>query len=381
MENKVRFVYVPSPYTLPPAIDMDSAAIYFGESEQQLWAQRHLIANYSDDTEITNDIKRWISATYEVKSAEVESATGSYLQAIVDARIDESGKLILTSGSIAISLSVGPDVSGQSQSVTADDPRFQVLSGIQADGTTILPVKSEVTLEGFASSSYVDSQIEGALSGLSGAMHFIGVSSTPIHDGEASLPTIDGEQVVPQSGDVVIFEDAEFVWNGNVWNELGTSSSFALKTTRIIADAGLSGGGQLSSDVAIQHADARDYDFSEIRQEFDTDGSASDLDRIGPNGNVRISLVDKIGVDEFGHVTSVIYKNITTYLVQLAKYIAESEVHKATEGVVDEAVLRAKRYTDEVVENLIIEGGDVRWAEEDGSDSSSSSDSNDDVDP
>lgn len=67
---------------------------------------------------------------------------------------------------------------------------------------------------------------------LANALHFIGVSETPITDGQKEQPTINEEQIVLddlKAGDVVLYNGNEFVWTADgtngVWEELGEASS------------------------------------------------------------------------------------------------------------------------------------------------------------
>jgi len=81
------------------------------------------------------------------------------------------------------------------------------------------------------------------LSKLTGAMHFIGFSTTSITDGGSEQPTIQGNIVTNlNNGDVVIYQEAitnsnetitvvskEFVWTGTNWELLGDEGSYVLK--------------------------------------------------------------------------------------------------------------------------------------------------------
>lgn len=89
-----------------------------------------------------------------------------------------------------------------------------------------------------------DAEAQQAISELqqsvTGAMHYIGVSSTAITDGATSGPwTIDsvefipdngtptGSQVKLKAGDVAIYSDKEYVWNATAhkWQEFGSTGS------------------------------------------------------------------------------------------------------------------------------------------------------------
>lgn len=73
--------------------------------------------------------------------------------------------------------------------------------------------------------------------GLSSAMHFIGIATDTMVDGQTTTPTIWGkDSYTPVAGDVVLAENSasgdnpnvEFVYTGTWWELLGQDSSFAL---------------------------------------------------------------------------------------------------------------------------------------------------------
>ena len=85
-------------------------------------------------------------------------------------------------------------------------------------------------------------EIEDIKSSITGAMHFIGVSSTAIADGDATGPwTINSKtyiasgtpaegQVLLAAGDVAVYApsgkaEQEFVWSGTKWQEYGSTGS------------------------------------------------------------------------------------------------------------------------------------------------------------
>ena len=71
------------------------------------------------------------------------------------------------------------------------------------------------------------STINGKLAGLTGAMHFVGTSTTdPMSEGGA---TVEGHETFA-SGDVCLFGKKEFVYNGTAWVELGDEGSHLTKT-------------------------------------------------------------------------------------------------------------------------------------------------------
>lgn len=78
-----------------------------------------------------------------------------------------------------------------------------------------------------------------AVAGLSGAMHFIGTSTT---DPKTEGATVEGVSTF-NAGDVVLFGNSEYVYNGTSWIELGTEGDYAvkgsIKNADIAADAAI----------------------------------------------------------------------------------------------------------------------------------------------
>lgn len=97
-----------------------------------------------------------------------------------------------------------------------------------------------------ATKGYVDSKVSG-FDGLTGAMHFIGISSTAITNGGTENPTIENTvNTLREKGDVVLYLQQEYVWNGSTWQLLGDEGSYVLKTsqttTNVISNINLAGG-------------------------------------------------------------------------------------------------------------------------------------------
>ena len=74
--------------------------------------------------------------------------------------------------------------------------------------------------------------VTNAVSGLSGAMHYIGESTTDPAGGTA---TVEGHEDWA-SGDVVTYHAKEYVYDGTNWRELGDESSFAVKGSIVDGD-------------------------------------------------------------------------------------------------------------------------------------------------
>ena len=111
------------------------------------------------------------------------------------------------------------------------------------------------TDNGLVTAAQVATYVGNKTAGLSGAMHFLGVSTTAIKDGDAvGAITVDGKTVTPTVGDVVLYSNKEFVCTSAAWEELGDEGSYVLKTQTINGKA-LSGNINLTAtDVGADAA-------------------------------------------------------------------------------------------------------------------------------
>lgn len=90
------------------------------------------------------------------------------------------------------------------------------------------------TDNGLVTAAQVATYVGNKTAGLSGAMHFLGISATPIKDGDPVAEiTINGKTVTPAVGDVVLYNNKEFVCTSAAWEELGDEGSYVLKTQTI----------------------------------------------------------------------------------------------------------------------------------------------------
>ena len=137
-------------------------------------------------------------------------------------------------------------VTAQVKTLTADDipaiPTSKVtnldttLAGKQDNLTftsTFNPENNKVVLE---------NDLKAAISGLSGAMHYVGESTTDPSTGTA---TVEGHEDWV-AGDVVTYNAKEYVYDGENWRELGDESSYAVKGSIKNAD--------IASDAAIDQS-------------------------------------------------------------------------------------------------------------------------------
>lgn len=144
--------------------------------------------------------------------------------------------------------------------------------------------------------------------GLTSAMIFRGTTTTAISNDATTNPIkINSADFTAKSGDVVLSGNKEFVFDGSRWKELGDQGSHALKTITISAGSGLTGGGDLSANRTISHADT------------------STQESVTASGRRYITGVT---LDTYGHVTG-----LTTGTETVANQNAFSKVKVGTTTV------------------------------------------------
>ena len=68
------------------------------------------------------------------------------------------------------------------------------------------------------------SDAESAISALSNATHWLGITTTELTDGATTNPiTINSQSVTAKNGDIVQYDSTEFIYNGSAWQQFGAS--------------------------------------------------------------------------------------------------------------------------------------------------------------
>lgn len=135
-------------------------------------------------------------------------------------------------------------VNGLGNAAYVNTNAFDAAGTASAIGSAINATVSAMNTRLGSAESDID-ELQSQIGGLSGAMHFVGVSTT---DPTGGTVTIDGEPYSPASGDVCLYGNKEYVYNGTAWVELGDEGSYALKTTTV-------NGKPLSANITLTAGD------------------------------------------------------------------------------------------------------------------------------
>lgn len=141
-----------------------------------------------------------------------------------------------TNGTNKVTYSASHAKKGPSSGYTSNNTTTSI-SGAGSEGIIKIP---QITVDSYghitsASDESITIKIPTASDmGLSGAMKFLGISTTAIQDEATTNPiTIGTANVTVSAGNVVLYGSKEFVWTGNKWEELGNEGSYKIQQNAV----------------------------------------------------------------------------------------------------------------------------------------------------
>lgn len=225
----------------------------------------------------TNKVATQSTVTTAI-SGLTDTLTGTPGAAKTITAFDEvNGKVTATFSDISIAQSQVASSSGWIK--TALDAKAPLASPALTGTPTAPTAAAGTNTTQIATTAFVKDAVDTATAGLTGAMHYQG----PV----TANPTTTAPTGTFIAGDVVTFNNSEYVYDGTEWRELGDEGSYALKTVKVSASDGLTGGGTLEADRTIKHA-------------VPSGASASTKGTAGGR-----TYIQTITTDKFGHITSV----------------------------------------------------------------------------
>ena len=106
-----------------------------------------------------------------------------------------------------------------------------------------MPDIKKITLPSGNTYDLVDAGARDLISALSGSTAFLGLTTTALTDGATTNPiTVNGSSVTATTGNIVVYESAEYIWDGAKWVEFGDLSSLGDLAYKDTASVSFSGG-------------------------------------------------------------------------------------------------------------------------------------------
>ena len=177
----------------------------------------------------------------------------------------------------------GHVIIGAALATVASSGSYNDLKDKPTIGNGTLTIQANGTSKGSFTANQTGNKtinITAADLGLASALSFAGTTLTALTDGATTNPIkikqsstdTTGTDYTAISGNVVLYNNKEFIWNGNAWEELGDESSHALKTITISAGDGLTGGGNLTANRTIAHATKTAVSAAPVKVGYDKFG-------------------------------------------------------------------------------------------------------------
>lgn len=218
-------------------------------SAQEMLAELGAYKPVIDENEEVTGQAFWVYRAEQTESAELAELAKKVENSLVinfpdnAASSEEDTNTFTYNGSESKTIDITPEAIGAQpvgtykveQQIVTDQFNYPTSAGEQNNWAP--KILTELTQNANGEISYSTKELTPGDLGLSNALHFIGFKT--------SLPSTAND------GDVVIVNDVEHVWANNKWNELGDADSHALKSIKITANEGLTGGGTLAGHVTI----------------------------------------------------------------------------------------------------------------------------------
>lgn len=163
---------------------------------------------------------------------------------------------------------------------------------------------SKITLPSGSTYNIKDVEARQAIAALGNPTHFLGESTTLVTDGGTQKPTVGGEEINPNAGDIVVYRNGEFIWSGTSWVELGDLSGLGSLAYKNNATGSFTPQGDVSapsftgssSSVTITTADSTSGNYQPkgtISGITWTGSSMTATGKFTPAGSVTLNTTNK----------------------------------------------------------------------------------------
>ena len=183
------------------------------------WIGRYFLEEYPNLTTRTADQIRSFLATLTYTDTTVNNQFVTNVS-------EENGMISVSRARPSFSNLTGNATIGQGGTGRTSLPENEVLIGNNTNAIRTIPIAEEIAANNYLVPNYlIKAYVDNATAGLEGAMHFVGDALVlPTTSASAGIPNYS-----PSAGDVVLWEQKEYVWTGGNWRLLGDEGSYAIK--------------------------------------------------------------------------------------------------------------------------------------------------------
>lgn len=122
---------------------------------------------------------------------------------------------------------------------------------------------SKITLPSGNTYNIKDAGARELIAQLQGGQYFLGLTTTALTDGATTKPiVIDGENVNQEKGNIAVYGNAEFIWDGAKWIEFGDLSNLGALATKDTVTLGKGSGDNVLGEATTFTAASSAVSFS-----------------------------------------------------------------------------------------------------------------------
>ena len=172
----------------------------------------------------------------------------------------------------------------------------EVLVGNGTNAIRTIPIDTAIDTNNHLATNYaIKTYVDRAVSGLEGAMHFVGdASNSPLTSRNAGINNYS-----PTAGDVVLWEQKEYVWTGSSWRLLGDEGSYAVKGSIKDADIDNDANIQQSKIYNLAETFAEKVDKEQGKQLSSNDYTDDDKQKLaGIEPGAQVNVIEHILLNE-----------------------------------------------------------------------------------
>lgn len=237
--------FAPRIYQIMRGTEEDSNKYFLRYKENNDDSQWIVDTNHPIDLSNYDTIVEWIGTLterYPTLGTFTATQTGRLIDALSYTDTTQSNQFVTavseTSGIISVekaqpAFSNISGIASVSQGGTGRDTLTEdyVLVGNGQNAVKLIPIAENIANNNhLVPNNLIKAYVDNAVSGLTGAMHFIGDATVIINNNSSVDPQINGYNFSnAQPGDVILYDSKEFVWTGGNWRLLGDEGSYAVK--------------------------------------------------------------------------------------------------------------------------------------------------------
>lgn len=208
-----------------------------------------------------------------------------------------------------------------------------VAAYLNSKTTTTVEVASKASDELIPTEKAVRTAIDAAVSTLGTVMEFVGITTTDVTvEGADAVVEINGESKTAEKGDVVVYGNEEYVWDGAAWHEIG----------QVKSDEAVTSLGDVKGDVKLGTA-----------LKVDATSKVLDVKLAETQGNVTLDITNGLKADV--DAKDIAYSNTS----HIDDATAVTNVKEALDEIFNDELVIANSLVD-LNDRMTVAEGDIK---------------------